>query len=604
MQSNWNILVLIICTIIGIITIWKEWRRANKKLLLWRIVAVVIALTTLACIAIPISYQTNIKDSSDQEAVLLTEGYNPDSLSTSKNSRLFTLDNRIKQHLPNTVLLDELSHLKTDSGISSLHILGDGLNEYQLSQLNHLLVTFHPEEFKQGITAIGWNSRLKTGDDLQVQGNYKNTSPNRVKLLLEGLGTPLDSAFVKPGTTAQFELKNSPKVSGRMVYRLLSIINKDTVDNGSIPFQIDSVAPLKVLMLTSSPDFESRFLKNWLSEKGYAVALRSAISKDRFRTEFINMPDVSLENISNPVISKFDLLIGDLSVLKALPAQSLSALKSAVNQTGFGVIIRADSTTGSSWLQNSFPTAISNGRDTIAAPILLQGNKQALSALTTGQSYIKFQEGARALARNTHGHALAAVALAGNGKLVYTTINNTFSWMLAGNQNDYSRFWSLLIQQAARKTLPAEQWDVTTAIPSVSSPVDLKFQTGNTSIAMIDGTSLSPNQNPLLPFEYHYQYLPKNTGWQLIKAGNTAAWWYVYADNEWQSLRRLKKQTDTKNYSIANAARPDVTKQIQKKATILVSKIYPYILLLLACTFLWAEAKAAQAGATSRKGQL
>lgn len=604
MQSNWNIFVFGICFIICVVAIWKELRRANKKHLGWRVTAVIIAVASLACIALPISYQTNITNSNQSEAVLLTDGFNADNLSVYKDSRLFTLDNNIKKRYPNAVLLDELDHLGVDSGITQLHILGDGLSEYQLSQLNHLFINFHPEQFKQGISAVNWNARLKTGDELLVQGTYKNTSANKVKLLLEGLNTSLDSAFVKPGTTSTFELKNISKVSGRVVYRLLTIMGNDTANYGSIPFQVDSVAPLKVLTLASSPDFESRFLKNWLSEKGYAVALRSTISKDKFRTEFINMPVVPLEYISIPMLSKFDLLIGDLSALKTLPPQNLAALKTAVSQNGFGVIIKADSTSGNSWLQSSFPTTISQSKDTLASPILLQQNTQPLAALAAGQSYIKFQQGTQALARNTHGHVLAAAALTGNGKMVYTTINNTFSWALAGNKNDYGRFWSALIQQAARKTPAVQQWDITTTIPSISSPVDLQLHATGADIATTNGATLPPAQNTLLPFQYHYQYRPESAGWQFIKAGNTSAWWYVYADNEWQSLRQLKKQADTKNHVAGNAGRPDVTKQIQKKATIFVSKIYPYILLLLACTFLWAEAKIAQTATTSRKGQL
>ncbi|MEO3406768.1 hypothetical protein AAFN85_22820 [Mucilaginibacter sp. CAU 1740] len=604
MQNNWNILVLGICLAVGIAVLLQEFRRDKKRLLGWRILAVIVAVVALACIAIPVSYQTEISGSGQSEAVLITDGFNPDSLSIYKNIKQFTTDDKIKARYPNVVLLDELNSISVDSGIIQLHILGDGLSEYELSQLNKLSISFHPEQFKQGVTAVNWNARIKTGDQLQVQGTYKNSSPNKIKLLLEGLGTSLDSAFIKPGATAAFELKNTPKISGKAVYRLLTISGTDTVDHGSIPFRVDNTTPLKVLMLTSSPDFESRFLKNWLSEKGYAVALRSTISKDKFRTEFINMPAISLENISGAVLDKFDLLIGDLSALKAISPQNSSALKTAVTQNGLGVIIRADSTAGNSWLQSSFKTQSSQGRDTLAYPILLQGNQQPLAALTTGQFFIKFKDGIQPLVTNTRGHLLAATSLAGNGKLVYSVINNSFSWALSGNKVDYAKLWSALIQQAARKALPAESWDVTTDLPSVSSPVDLQLKSTNATIATVGEADLSPNQNPLLPFEYHYQYRPKTTGWQLIKAGNATNWWYVYGDDEWQSLRKLKKQADTRRYSISHPHATGVTKPLQKKATILVSKIYAYILLLLACTFLWAEAKAAGAATTSRKGQL
>lgn len=604
MQNNWNILVLIICLVIGAVVTWQEIRRVNKRLLSWRILAVIIAIAALAGIAIPISFQKKISVDNQTEAVLVTDGFNPASSSAYKNLKQFTINPALKKRHPKLVLVDELAHLYTDSGITRLHILGDGLSAYQLSQLHNLPASFHPGQIKQGVTTVNWNTRIKNGDELKVQGTYKNTSANKIKLVLQGLGTSLDSVFVKPGETGTFELKNTPKISGKAVYRLLTISGIDTVDNGSIPFQVDSTAPLKVLMLTSSPDFESRFLKNWLSEKGYKVAVRSAISKDKFRTEFINTPAIPLENISGSVLDQFDLLIGDLSALKTFSRQNSAALQKAVTEKGFGVIIRADSAAGNSWLQNSFKTALSPRRDTLAYPILLQGNQQPLTRITTGPLSIQFQDGMRPLVTNARGHLLAATSLTGNGKLVYTLINNSFSWALAGNKGDYAKLWSALIRQAARKTPPEANWAIHTDIPSVSEPVDLLLQSEIAGIATAGSAALPPDQNPLLLFEYHYQYRPETTGWQLVKAGNATNWWYVYGDEEWQSIRKLKKQADTRHYSLSLAGANDVTKQIQKKATILVSKIYAYILLLLACTFLWAEAKTAGAATTSRKGQL
>jgi hypothetical protein len=113
---------------------------------------------------------------------------------------------------------------------------------------------------------------------------------------------------------------------------------------------------------------------------------------------------------------------------------------------------------------------------------------------------------------------------------------------------------------------------------------------------------LAPQQSQLLPFEYQYQYWPQKPGWQSVKINNGVLnWWYVYREDEWKSLRILKKQSDTKNYGINSRNTNNVTKQIQKKATISVSKIYAYILLLLACTFLWFEAKASGIKLSSKK---
>jgi hypothetical protein len=65
-----------------------------------------------------------------------------------------------------------------------------------------------------------------------------------------------------------------------------------------IPVFVESQATLKVLILSSSPDFENKFLKNWLFENQYVCAVRSAISKNKFSTEFLNSTKINLDQIT------------------------------------------------------------------------------------------------------------------------------------------------------------------------------------------------------------------------------------------------------------------------------------------------------------------
>jgi len=599
---NWNIAILIICFTVCAVAVWKEVVRINRAHFGLRIVAVIVAIVAFVGIALPLTYRVNTTLPNQPEVILLTTGFNPDSLGKYNNSRLFTLDNIIKKQYQQTVLLNTIDELATDSSVTQLRIFGDGLDEEQLQQLRNLPVIFHPEVLKQGITAISWNERLKAGEELRVQGTFKNSSANPIKLLLNGLGTSLDSVVIKPESTAIFQLKNTPKIGGRAVYHLLTITGRDTLGNESLPIQIEEASPLKVLMLTASPDFESRFLKNWLSANGYAVAARSAISKDKFNTEFINLEQVPLQHLSAQVIGKFDVLVGDLSVLKSLSTQEAAVLKTEVSQKGLGIIVRADSSLGNSWLQHNFPLAALQGRDTLASCLIIRGQDQHLAKLNPGSFYIRFQQGTQPLIQDEHGRILVNSALAGSGKLIYTSLSNTFNWMLAGNENDYTALWTLLIHQASRKVPVNESWRVSTPMPTVSNPVNLQLQSSGGTISKAGPIMLAPQQSQLLPFEYQYQYWPQKPGWQSVKTNNGVLnWWYVYRDDEWKSLRILKKQSDTKNYSVNNRNTNNVTKRIQKKATISVSKIYAYILLLLACTFLWFEAKVPGIKLSSKK---
>jgi hypothetical protein len=589
---NWNSVVIIICVLLAALAIWKEYIRANKVRVTLRIISALLAVFALACIALPITYHTDLPQQNKHEVVLLTEGTNPDSISRYNSNRLFTLDRLIKKQKPQATLLNTIDELTADSTITQLHILGDGLNEEQLQQLNHLPVVFHPQGIREGITAIGWNEKLKTGDELNIQGRFKNTSVKKVKLLLKGLSTPLDSAIIAPQGITSFHLSVIPKNSGKTVYSLLAIVGADTIAKESLPIQIEPAKPLRVLMLTASPDFESRFLKNWLSENGYAVAIRSTISKDKFNKEFINMEQLSFDHLSAVVLNKFDILIGDLSVLKSFNGAEASVLKLEVTQKGLGIIVRADSTLRSdSWLQSSFPLDKLAGKDTTTTALQIQGSDKKLAKLNSGAVYINYQNATQSLVNDEHGHTLVSSTLVGAGRLVYTPLNNTFSLMLGGNKDDYNALWSLLISKAARKAQAGEAITIKTAVPSVSNPVGLQMQSALAQPLIFDQFVVSSQQDPLLLFNHYATYWPQNSGWQSVKQNNSLVSWYVYPDDAWKGLRALKKQEDTRNYIAKNAIVHNVTKQIHEKAVIAVAKIYFYVLLLLACIFLWVEAK-------------
>ncbi|SEP15004.1 hypothetical protein [Mucilaginibacter sp. OK283] len=591
---NWNAIVIIICILITALAVWKEYVRANQSRLVLRLLTTITAVIALACIALPLTYQVDVNKQDKREALLLTEGFSADSVSKYNTEKIFTLNNTISKKIPKAMLIYDLADLKADSTITQIRILGDGLDKEELQRLDHVPVIFRPAAFKQGITAVSWNEHLKAGDEINVAGTYKNSLPGKIKLVLKGLSTGLDSVIIAPGEAVPFNLRNTPKNQGKNVYKLLAITGTDTLENQNIPVQIEPAKPLNVLMLTASPDFESRFLKNWLSESGFAVAVRSAISKDKFNKEFINLDQFPLDHLSASVFGKFDVLIADLSVLKTLNGVEAAALQQEVLQKGLGIVIRADSSLKSnSWLQRDFPSDRLAVKDPAPVSLNIQGKTGNTAKLNAGMVYLANQANTQSLISDEHGHVLAANALAGAGKLVFTPLNNTFSWILGGDKADYSSLWSLLITKAARKVATLESWTIKSVIPTLSNPVELQLESAVAPpLIQIDSTVISPIQNSKLPFQWTVNYWPKTVGWQSVKQNNGALnWFYVYSYDDWKNIRALKKQADTKAYVANNAINSNVTKQIHEKATIAVSKIYFYVLLLMACAFLWLEAR-------------
>ena len=581
MQANWTYIVIIICILLAAGLVWQEVKRANKHWLVWRIVAIIIACAALACIALPLTYQREINKADEHKLILLTAGFDADSL-TNKNAKIFTFDETIKNNYPQAQLItpDELN--KTDQ----LHIYGYGLSDYELQQLGNRPLVFHPAKTSAGVTSISYNSKLKAGETLHIQGRYNNPSAQKVKLVLKGLNTGADSVTIQPNAQVTFELTTVPKTSGRVVYTLLA----DNDIQGSLPVQISPVKPLKVLMLSASPDFESKFLKNWLSENGYSVAARSAISKDKFNTEFINIAQFPLDRLSPSTLNKFDVVIGDLSVLNTLSGAESAALKQEVADNGLGIIVKADSPGKSSWLQRGFAVDRLSGKEPAPSVLIVNGTK-SLAKLSSGSVFISYQNGTQPLVTNAQNYILANSTISGSGKIVFTTLGNTFSWMLAGDKADYAVLWSALISKAARKSANVVNEVSVSAVPFLNEPASLQLTNNKQLPVNINSENTASLQNPNVPFEWTALYWPSTEGWQSVSRNKDVSWWYTHSKTDWKLIQAYAKIAATKRYVDRYTKPVIVTKQIQVLVEIDTPKIYFYILLLAACTFLWIETK-------------
>jgi hypothetical protein len=592
---NWTYIVLLICLVLAIFAIWREVQRESKRNLVLRLVAIVVAIAGLACIILPITYESEISLNEKNQAVLLTDGYNADSLSAINTPRIYTLSKTVKKSYPKATLINTVDDLtQAKPAIGSLQVLGYGLSEDQLAQLHNLPVKFHAAKSVAGVSAVSWNAQLKTGEKLSVQGSFNNTTDKAVKVALKGLGTTVDSAFIQANTSATFDLNTTPRHAGRAVYRLISTTDADTIANESIPVTVDAIKPLKILMLAGAPNFEDKFLKNWLTANGYGVAVRSAISKDKFSQEFVNVEQQSLAHLTPGLLEKFDIILSDLDVLKTLNASESGALKQEVLQKGLGIIVRADSTAHSNfWLQQDYPVNKISTAGQVVESLKIQGQDAASAKLLLDPAYITPQNYTQPLVTDQQNHILASSSLAGSGKEVFTVLNATHDWMLSGDENDYTALWSLLITKAAKHTPTTEQWSVVNNVPTVNSHTKLRLETSASQPEVkINQIPNSLERQADIPFAWHAAYWPQHAGWQQVQQGTTVPQWlFIYPQNEWLTLKNTQMLRDTKKYALAFDNQQSVTKQIHQKVQIPVSKIYFYILLLVACTYLWAEAK-------------
>lgn len=591
---SWNNIVITICLLLGAFSVYREYQRAAKSYLTWRILAIILAVIALACIILPVSYTRKADPTRGMGKILLTDGFNTDSLRNGENDSVYTLLPTIHREYPNARLLNDIQELLADTNsIIPMHILGYGLDQDELNQLAGWPIMFHPPSIPDGITTANWTEKVKAGEQFRVQGQYKNTSAKTYKLILTGFNTPLDSVTIQANATTKFSLQAMPKNTGRAVYSLVAVSGKDTIVSEQLPVTVTPVQPLKVLILSASPDFESKFLKNWLARNGYGIAKRSTITKGKYSEDHINMDQADLSHITPTLLSKFDVLVGDLSLLKGLSASESGALQQEVRQKGLGVIIRADSAgKQASWLQNDFPVSYQSGKQAAPVALHIQGTGKT-AKVNTNPLYISNQNNTQALVTDEHNHVLAAAALSGAGKLIFTTISNSYNWVLAGNQDNYFALWSLLINKAARKLPATENWMIANNVPMINKPARLTLEQASANGNInINNDMVSPAQNPVVPFHQLINYWPVTYGWQQATIPNGKIyWWYAWQNNNWKSLTAAGKINATAQYVSEHAVGLSATKQVSQSTRAAVPKVYFYILFIISLTFLWVESK-------------
>lgn len=591
-MENW--IVIISCFLVLAFICRKEIRRKNKAHMNLRLIASVIAVLALYFIARPLSFERKLDQSKENTAVLLTEGFDKDSLAGLKNIPIYSTEPAIAAGSKNVKFIPDLEYFsRSQADINRIHILGSGLDEHELEGLKNRALIFHPGTVT-GLHSVHWNNVVRSGERLIVQGSFISESKRSVKILLRGLSTTLDSIKITGNQT--FELSTRPKLLDKAVYSLLAISGRDTLANEKIPIIIEAKTPLRILMLSSSPDFENKFLKNWLASGQYALAIRSAISKDKFSTEFLNMERMGISRISPVLLRNFDILIGDMSELSRLSASENAAIQNELS-SGMGLVIRADSAGGAGFYRRAFSVRQNRAIVPKNHSLIWPGHVAKKASAPAGWAMeVLARPGEQTLVRDDKNHILVSSKLLGAGRMIVSTISDSYTWMLSSNSADYSAYWSHILGKAARKTQAAENWAVLNKFPVVNAVARLQLENpaANLPSATINNIPLHFAQDAIQSYRWTAQYWPTEPGWQSIRSGNNEYSWYAFDNADWLSARMAEKMAKTMRFINEQKTIVQQAEGVAKTYLYVVPALWFYILFLMGMGFLWWEGKMGQ----------
>lgn len=594
----WYYMVVIACALL-VFLLYREWRRTKKSGLHGRLLACVLSVGSLLWMAHPPEQKSS---AAVKQLVILTDGFIEDSVADFIQQRHSEIpiysDNPALKYPANNIQLIAGWHLfARQHAAATFHVFGNGLEAAALNLLNNHPIVFHAPPARSAVSNIYWKQWLQTGEALKVQGTYENHTAKRIKIVLEVFGEERDTVLVDAGTSRQFSMATTPLHTGRAVYSLVFLSGRDTLAQEPIPVEVQTIAPLKILIIASSPDFDNTYLKNHLSQQGYQVSISTEVSTNTSNRQFLNTPVQQAGAVmSAAYLSKFDVVIANQEALQKMNSAALGALRTVVADKGTGLLVKIDEQKNSTaFYSHPFPVkAVPQDKEVYRwlMPAITDSGRYKIKM--TAPLAIVYQPGLQVILQDAQSNAYAAATQYGSGKIVASTLQNTFSMGLAGDKASWQALWSLLLNKASRKEYPVEKWHTQQFIPIQNVPEQLQVERLDSSStkALAGNSTVYLSQNDLLPYLWQGTYWPGEIGWQTLPQVNTASgYWYVYRKGDWQQLFNHRLTSATHQYAASHPYA--VSKEMDTAGNKFMAgiRIWLLIVFLAACIFIWVEQK-------------
>ena len=572
-NNQWLIWVVFGALIIMLLFIWKEKRNYPSPKFFINTIISVIAISALALLILkPLKYAST----KPFKMAILTKGFNKIQLDSLKNSH-----ENLVMHTYST----EGKIFQNSAIPESVFILGDGIKAYDLYQLDAVKTTYIGGTKPKGIIKIKYNSKNTIGNKARINGRYLNPTSGH-KLVLE---TPnkktVDSVIFGNGVSTNFQLQTNLKAQGNFLYYLTEKDSMDTVINSDpLPFSIDGDNRLNILVINDFPTFETKFLKNYLSEQGHVIAIRSQITKNRYKYEIFNSNKKLNTNLTQKNLEQYDLLVMDVTTLNKLSRSNRNNIIEVVNKFGLGVFIQADPSLFS--FKNPL-TSFKFNRNKITSVRL----DSSLKNINVFPYDFKYALSLQHIHTNKE-KILSAYKQLGLGKIGVSTIKNSYELVLNGHKNTYQNIWADLVESISKKNTTTANWNSKSPIAFENEPFIFTLATQATRPSLInrDSLKISLKQDIDIPTLWEGITYPKNVGWhslQLTKEPNITLPYYVTDSTKWEALQSYKTIKENKRYFEAGKE----LKKASLKSAEPIDLKWLYLIFLMAIGYLWLQPK-------------
>jgi len=469
--------------------------------------------------------------------LLLTEDYDTNLLqklqSQYKNAQTLEYENTIDF----SVYLAE-----TDS----LFILGNGLPLSDLTAFKDFKIRLLLNKKPDGIQQIEFTKRGTVYEDFLVNGSIKNNKTESQNLVFSPIGQSKNSIKIAPNSVQEFSFVYTPKQAGDF---LNSLVLKDSLSNvleqENLPIVVKSTEKLSILQLNSFPNFESNALKKWLKKEGHQVLVRSNISKDKYRYDFINQKRFEWKKLTNSLLQKMDLVLLDAQSFKQLSTNEQQRLTKAIKK-GLSLFVWSDQV---DLLEN-----ITN-QERLFKPLSLQRSKSLESIISlkgmplkvkTFPAQIQRKNKIIPILQDCYNNNLAAFYRLELGKVGLSLLAETYPFILEGKQETYQNLWSKILEAFTEKNIEENVWSSNQSpliFPNEPTLLQLNSMKDNPigQVYFEDSlvSELSLKQDAFIPSKWSGTFWFEQSGWHSLSSNQNDLRqpFYVFQKDSWKSLK-------------------------------------------------------------------
>ena len=628
------------------ILIFEEWRRPDRRRLPWRIAAALLAVVALALLGLRPAWRArrSVPGGQGIEASLYTPG--GPALPAATRMR-FTLPLPGTAAPPDAVVLPDVAALRRNfPQVGTLHVYGDGLEPFDLNALRGMHVRFHPPAppVPSAITFLRCPRELPLGAPLELQGRLEGLPPSETTSLTltnpDGSTTETATAPAVSDGSADFTVRApAPATVGRFEWRLRLTRDSSPGD----PLGVAVVRPTlpRVLVLETTPRFDTSALRRWFEQAGGTLAARTQIGKDLYRFFGPAAGNGSAPGefaaIDGPLLAGYDLVLADGRSLLALKDPERLALGAAITNGGLGVLTLADdavlpapgnaaSGAAKSPAASLLPWTLrpvngGPGGDEPAAEnadrsvrLRWPGMPLPMNAPAEAAPWeIALQPTQTPLIHDDQGRTVAAAAPQGQGRLALTLVRETGRWNRSANPASFAAYWSHLFSQLARRGETGGHWslaDGEAAPVRVDQPLELVWQGTSAAffppVVVTDATGASTTlpciQDAAEPGRWRTTFWPRRPGWHRLsrEIGHSTAApfdFYVAAPGDWPALAAARRRMATARFAAASGdAAPTSTVTVSAAESVPIAAGWWFGLFLLGAGGLWVERRLAAGG--------